>query len=726
MSGAIGEDTARTLAAGRQTVGSLLSSAQDNLQRVFLVFVAGWLLTFYLMRAFVWDRLKTDLVFRRLPEDTTTQIVATDPFQVVLLQIKIALIVGVIVAIPALVYYSRDALRRRGIWPDARIPLWKKLSFVAAVTTLSVLGFAYAYLFFFPFMFEFLAENAENAGFQPTWSIVKWTEFIVFLAFSFGLAAQLPLAMTASARTGVIRYETFRDRWRHAVVGIAVFGAFFSPPDPFTQLMWGGPLVVLYFISLGITKLAVLSKRAGQSVPTRGVVRDRWNVLAGTAVFTVAAVYAFLYRGGAGLVNDLLAGIGSQYRLTPGPELDVFGLDPSVTAALIAAVYAAVTVGVVLFYLRVRRLEVVAEQQQATETAPERPERQDTDPGEEAEVDVAGMSARAIQAAPAEAFAGLSEEQALQYAQDAVDSENPEKGKAILDRFDEAQELDLNADSDDEPDEEEDNVVTSTAAGMVDPFTQGDTDEDDIGGYLYDLQFILDSLTSRAIWIVGLFMTVLAGSFIVLIQGGLEIAKNFFFQNMPDGAVEEPEIVVLHPVEALIFMLKFSTVLAVLSVLPLVVYFAWPSVEQRFDVGGDRGVLAVWGGTMLVTLFGGTVLGFVYIAPTVISVLAWDVVSADMIIAYRISSFGWLVIFLTVGVGGLAMVPTTMLLFHHGNILSYRRMQKSWRGVVIAMFAIAGLLTPDSLFTMFMVAVPASLAYLLGLGLVRVYDSVSS
>jgi hypothetical protein len=65
---------------------TLLSTAQDKLKRVFLVFVVGWLGTFYLLRVFVWDRLKADLVFNRLPEDTTTEIVATDPFQVILLQ----------------------------------------------------------------------------------------------------------------------------------------------------------------------------------------------------------------------------------------------------------------------------------------------------------------------------------------------------------------------------------------------------------------------------------------------------------------------------------------------------------------------------------------------------------------------------------------------------------------------------------------------------------------
>ncbi|PSP20146.1 preprotein translocase subunit TatC, partial [Halobacteriales archaeon QH_10_67_13] len=116
--------------------------------------------------------------------------------------------------------------------------------------------------------------------------------------------------------------------------------------------------------------------------------------------------------------------------------------------------------------------------------------------------------------------------------------------------------------------------------------------------------------------------------------------------------------------------------------------------------------------------------GFLLVGPTVISALARDVLTSNMVIAYRINNFGWLVIYLTVGIGLLAMIPATMVLFHHGSIVSYRRMYRSWRGVVLAVFAIAGLASPAGIFTMFLVAIPASLAYGLGLGLLWAYDRI--
>ncbi|PSP27827.1 preprotein translocase subunit TatC [Halobacteriales archaeon QH_2_65_14] len=734
MAGVLPEDTARTLASGRQTVGSMLSAAQTQLKKVFLVFVTGMLLTIWGLRAFIWDRLREDLVYNRMDVTTAeaTDIIVVTPFDVILLQVKIGLVVGVLVSLPALVWVSRDSLRQRGYWPSSAIPRWKLWSFGTVIFLLFLGGVAYAYFLFFPIMFEFLAANAVQAGFKPTWSIVMWTEFIFFLALSFGVAAQLPLLMSATARAGIVPYGTYRDKWRYAVVGIFVFGAMFSPPDPFTQVMWGVPLVVLYGISLGITKLAVLSQQAGEQVSTKAVARDRWNLLAGTFLLAVAGVYLYLLEGGIGATNDVLAAVGSRYRVLIQPaDLTAFGLSQSATAALVGVVVAVPVTGLALFYLRIKELEQTTRAQAAAaaETAAEGEavDEGSTTAGQPAEIDIGAMSAPALKAANVEAFVELSEERAVDYAQQAIDEENPEKAQVILDRLDEAEEYEAQKQQEqkqEQAEEEEENFVASTAAGIVDPFTEDETTEDDIGGYYYDIQFILDSLTSKAIWLVGTFMVVLAGSFMWLYTGGIGQVREIFFRNMPEELVEEPEIVVLHPVEALIFMLKFSTLLAAVSIFPILLYFAWPAIEKRGLSTGDRNVLLWWGGSLFVALIVGTALGFLYIAPTILSLLAADVVNSNMIIAYRISSFGWLVIYLTVGVGVLAMIPITMVLFHHGNIVRYRRMRESWRGVVLALFAAAGFLSPSGIWTMFLVAIPASFAYGIGLGMLWMYTRI--
>ena len=302
VSGAIDEDVVRTVDSGRETLGAMLSAAQSHLQKVFLVFVAGLMLTIWALRAVVWTRMQSDL-----HTNPNIQVVAVTPFDVILLQVKIGLVVGGLLALPFLLYYARDGLRERDLWIPDRIDLsrWKIAALVLASALLLLVGASYAYFLFFPLMLDFLASNAVQAGFEPTYSIVLWAQFIFLLTISFGLAAQLPLVMSGLAYAEIVPYETFRDKWKYAVVAIFVFGALFSPPDPFTQIMWAVPLLFLYGFSLYLAKVVVTAKRGSEQIDVWATTKSRWNLVAGSGVLGFVAVYAFYTRGGVALALRL-------------------------------------------------------------------------------------------------------------------------------------------------------------------------------------------------------------------------------------------------------------------------------------------------------------------------------------------------------------------------------------------------------------------------------------
>jgi sec-independent protein translocase protein TatC len=709
MASAVDEDTKRTVARGRATVGSLLTNARDDLRKAFLVFVVGFMGTFWALRLFIWDALKRDL-----NTNPNTEIIAVTPFDVILLQAKIGLFVGVLMAIPTVVYYGRDALRARGWWPAEDIPRWKLVFPITLSIVLFVAGIAYSYYVFFPVMLGFLAGNAVNAGLQPSWSIVKWTQFIAFLGLSFGVAAQLPLMMSGLSYLRIVSYEAFREKWRHAVVAIFVFGAFFSPPDPITQIMWAVPLIVLYAFSLQLARFAELLRRSTDELQLSRVGRAHWNQLAGVAVLAGAVTYFFFTSNGVAAVNDLVTNLPEDYQVTVPTPADVTGLDPEIAAVIPTVVVAAAAAGIVLFVFASRALEAARDPYEAR--------------GSPADIDLMSLDASAIGVTPPERFEEMNEGEATELAREALhDHDDPEKAQAILDRYDEVQER-LEAEKEAEEDgdgaaqeEESSGAMASTTTGVVDSFTEGETTEEDIGGYYYDIAFILESLTSRAFRIVGLFGVVMAASFIFLYRGGIGMIREEFLRQMPTEQADLVEIVALHPVEALIFAIKFSTLLGAVATLPLVLYYVWPRLKERGLVGGDRRVLVAWGGTLLVGLVGGSLLGFFVVAPAIISYLAQDAVEANMIINYRINNIGWLVVFTTVGIGLLAEIPVTMLLFHRGGLVTFTTMFDRWRSVVMAIVVTAALVTPSSLLTMLVFALPITIAYLLGLAVLWVY-----
>jgi sec-independent protein translocase protein TatC len=722
VSSAVDDDVVRTVSEGRAHLGALLRTAQKHLQKVFIVFVIGFLGTFTVLRLYIWDILKRDL--NAHPDIV---VVAITPFEVILLQAKIGLVAGLIIMLPALAYFGRDSLKQRGRWPE-NLPRWKGAAFALISATLFLGGVAYAYNLFFPIMFAFLADNAVGAGFQPTYSISMWAQFIFLLSLSFGLAAQLPLFMSTLSYTEIVPYETFRDKWKYAVVAIFVFGALFSPPDPFTQIMWAVPLVVLYGASLYVSKIVVTTKRSSDSIDLRGTARDRWNVLLGLFVVGLALVYAFYTYGGYLAVNDVLASAGSSYRfLAPGAGI---GLAETTYIAVVGSLYGLGFALVGFAYFVYDGLEAPAASVVGVD-----PE----------DIDVAELDLDGIRSAPDAVFEAMEESEAVALAGRAMDDEDVDRAQAILDRFDavetdaegdeaeatKAAEADdgestaptAETDGADETEEIDDSrIMAARGAGILGAFSEDEIDEDDIGGYAYDLKFVFDSITSKSFRLVGLFMAIMAGTFFVLYQGGIGRLHEQFVRGMPsEFAAEQVSIVTLHPVEALIFMIKVAVIFGLAAVVPLLMYYAWPALKERGVARGDRRVLLVWGGSLLTSMALGSLFGFLYVAPSVISWLATDVLRAEMVIAYRISNYGWLVFFLTVGIGILVMVPVTMLLFHRGGIVPYATMRGRWREVSIAVLAAGAFLSPRGVFTMFLLGLPVIATYGLGLGLLWIY-----
>ncbi|WP_435320112.1 twin-arginine translocase subunit TatC [Haloarchaeobius sp. TZWSO28] len=788
MSSVVGEDTARTINQGRESLGVLLRTAQKHLQKVFIVFLIGLLGTIYALRLFIWDFLRANTQ-QRMSANVAEQVdvIARTPFDVILLQVKIGLVVGILFALPVLLYYARDSLAQRGFRPKVPLSRFQIVGFISLGVFLFTLGVIYAYAVFFPFMFQFLATNAVNASIKPSYDITMWTQFIVLLTFSFGLAAQLPLAMSALSYTEIIPYEQWRDKWRYAFVAIFVFGAVFSPPDPFTQIMWALPLVSLYVLSLGFSKVVTNLHRAGENSPSGGsnLLRTRIYQLLGIVGLTAVASYFAVDAGGLETVNRQVI---SQFpEWVPIGPLSVEGLTPftGIAGQILVAIEAGLIVGT---FILVAYTVVVLRQP----TVPRGGRRT----GDPASIDLDTLDAAGVRAAPIEAFMELSEDKALKHARTAMDEDDSEKAQALLDRFDEAQEvkeMQEAAEAGDQPKsladpssmggdvapedaEGESNVLSRTAAGVLNPFTEEETTEDDIGGYYYDLAFILQSLTSKFFRLIALFMIVLVGSFGWLYGGGLgEIKRNFisrvppairgdpaavgfeeFFvagqpltdamtvmPGVPEAATVGPTnpgavvgahpyeqivsalggpsevglIVALHPVEALIFEVKVSTLLAVVTTLPLLLYYAWPAMKERGIVKtGNNNMFLIWGVALFVGFIIGSVLGFFVVAPTIISYLVSDAIQADIIISYRLQSFFWLIFFTTAGIGIFIDIPVTMLLFHRGRIVRYEAFREYWRPIILGIFALAAVFTPSGVLTMLILAIPISLAY--GIGLV--------
>ena len=179
--------------------------------------------------------------------DSLQAIEVTEPIGVAM---RTALLAGFAVSLPYTTFelwlFAAPGLRRRArIWGLIAIP---------AATFLFLGGMAFAYYVMMPAALPFLL---NFLGISTAVRPASYIRFTTGLMFWIGIAFQFPLVIFALALMGLIRAKTLAQYWRIAVVIIAVAAAAITPTiDPVNMGLVMGPMILLYFISIGLAYLA--------------------------------------------------------------------------------------------------------------------------------------------------------------------------------------------------------------------------------------------------------------------------------------------------------------------------------------------------------------------------------------------------------------------------------------------------------------------------------------
>lgn len=178
----------------------------------------------------------------------TTQ--ALNPQESFMIWLKAGFITGLLISSPWL-FYQLWLFVAAGLYPHEKQYVHIYLPFSVI---LFLGGAALAFFFVFKPVLEFLFSFNDAMGIDPEPRIGEWLSFVMFMPIGFGLAFQLPLVMLFLNRIGLLSVEAYIEKWRIAVLVIAVMSMVFTPADPISMLMLAIPLTVLYFGGIGLCK----------------------------------------------------------------------------------------------------------------------------------------------------------------------------------------------------------------------------------------------------------------------------------------------------------------------------------------------------------------------------------------------------------------------------------------------------------------------------------------
>ena len=177
---------------------------------------------------------------------------ALEPTEVLINYMKVALICGVTLAMPVIVYQIGRFVTP-GLSSKEKRYLWL---LVPGATLCFVTGVAFAYFVMMPTAITFLQGFLSDIVKQQ-WTIGKYLSFVANLLFWIGVSFELPLFVYFLAKLGIISYKTLWKNFKYAVIGIAVLAAAITPTvDPLNMALVMGPLILLYLLGILLAKIA--------------------------------------------------------------------------------------------------------------------------------------------------------------------------------------------------------------------------------------------------------------------------------------------------------------------------------------------------------------------------------------------------------------------------------------------------------------------------------------
>lgn len=231
---------------GEAAVMPLMEHLKELRKRLVRAFIALFITTII---SFIFAKQVMIILIRPMG-DTLPQ--ALKPTESISNYMKVALICGVTLAMPFIVYQLG-----RFLAPGLTVKERKFLILLVPGATLCfITGVAFAYFVMMPAAIPFL-QGFMSDIIEQRWAIGEYLSFITSLLFWIGVAFEEPLFVYFLAKIGVLNANTLAKNRKYAVVVMAVIAAVITPTvDPLNMMLVMGPLVILYEIGILLAKTA--------------------------------------------------------------------------------------------------------------------------------------------------------------------------------------------------------------------------------------------------------------------------------------------------------------------------------------------------------------------------------------------------------------------------------------------------------------------------------------
>jgi sec-independent protein translocase protein TatC len=176
--------------------------------------------------------------------------------------LKVSIYAGILIALPLLLYQLYAFLL------PALKPTEKRVMvpFLIMVPVLFIAGVVFSYFVVAPAAAKFLL-NFNQTEFNIQVRAQDYYGFLITTLLAMGLIFQIPMAVVAVTRLGIVTPRQIAKNRRYVYLGLFVIAMLLPGTDPVTMLIEAAPLIVLFEFSLILARLTSPGKRGSSAEP---------------------------------------------------------------------------------------------------------------------------------------------------------------------------------------------------------------------------------------------------------------------------------------------------------------------------------------------------------------------------------------------------------------------------------------------------------------------------
>jgi sec-independent protein translocase protein TatC len=202
--------------------------------------------------AWVFINPLVEIVLLKPARDAHASLQNLRPFGQLFLYFQVAIIVGIVASIPNIFYqlwkFIAPALKKSERKYILQIVFFSTFCFLA--------GIAFAYFAMLPMAMKFAAQFGTEE-IKNEFAIDEYMSIIISVMLAAGVVFELPMVSFFLSKLGILSPKFMRKYRRHAIVIILILAAILTPgTDPVSQVILAVPLVLLYEISIFISKIS--------------------------------------------------------------------------------------------------------------------------------------------------------------------------------------------------------------------------------------------------------------------------------------------------------------------------------------------------------------------------------------------------------------------------------------------------------------------------------------